>query len=264
MRESTEGRMEAIARGLHVAPWIGDVHGIGLLGLALIIAEAGTLDTYPNPQRVWSRLGFAPYDGLAGSTWKRPKWRTRALTDEEWTAHPFSGSRYAPMFVLATWLVNHQWISAAKSGTDDGKPNGRYGEVYAARRIRTQVTHPDWTDGHRRKDGLRVAFKQFLVDLWEQWIDRAFDLGPERVDAQPPHAESAAVGQRPIDAHTASASGGPKSPKRRGPRNTAAPRKIAASAAAGPNSHEAQTPTAGGGTRSKRARRSTQDARPRA
>jgi hypothetical protein len=91
------------------------------------------------------------------------------LTAEEWIANPFSGERYALMSQIATWLVNAQWIAAGKSDDGEGKANGPYGQVYADRRKFTQETHPDWTDGHRRKDALRIAMKAFLRDLWAEW-----------------------------------------------------------------------------------------------
>lgn len=173
LRAGCEKRMEALAAELPVADWIEGIRGAGLLGLATIIAETGDLSNYSNPAKVWKRLGFAPFDGFAGSTWKRETWRPRKLTADEWIENPFSGHRYALMHQIAIWLVNAQWISAKKTGADEGKPNGPYGEVYAARRAHTAKTHPDWTKGHSRMDGLRVAMKAFLKDLHVEWHARA-------------------------------------------------------------------------------------------
>ena len=181
-KETNEKNLVALARELHVAPWVEAIPGAGLLGLALIVAEAGAaLDNYANPEKLWKRLGYAPYDGCAGSTWKRETWRPRKLAADEWVANPFSGERYSITYTIALWLVNKQWISAKKAGADEGRPNGRYGDVYAARRARTLVTHPEWTKEHRRKDALRVTFKRFAADLWEQWVDQSFSLGQHRL-----------------------------------------------------------------------------------
>ena len=168
-RKVAEAHMEKLAASLPVAAWIATVRGAGNPGLATIIAETGDLSNYANPAKVWKRLGFAPYDGLAGSTWKRPTWRTRTLTAEEWTREPFSGERYALIHQCAVWLKNTQWIGAAKTGTGEGKPNGHYGEIYAKRRAHTAVTHPDWTKQHAHMDALRVMMKAFLKDLWIEW-----------------------------------------------------------------------------------------------
>jgi hypothetical protein len=169
MRASAEKNMEQLARLLPVAPWIESVRGAGLLGLATIVAEAGDLANYPNPAKLWKRLGFAPYDGFAGSTWKRETWRSRALAAEEWIENPFSGERYALMHQIGVWLVNAQWIAAGKTGTGEGKPNGPYGTVYATRRAHTAQTHPDWTKQHARMDAIRITMKEFLKHIWLEW-----------------------------------------------------------------------------------------------
>jgi hypothetical protein len=169
IRKAAESAMEKLTEHLPVAEWIKGVRGAGALGLATIVAEAGDLANYPNPAKLWKRLGFAPYDGHAGSSWKRQTWRPRTLTAEEWIANPFSGERYALMHQIIVWLVNAQWIGKAKTESGEGEPNGPYGEIYAARRKHTMQTHPDWTDGHRRMDALRVTMKAFLKDLHVEW-----------------------------------------------------------------------------------------------
>ncbi len=185
-RAAAEKAMERAAKLLPVYPWLEAIRGAGALGLATIIAEAGDLSNYAYPAKLWKRLGFAPFDGYAGSTWKREKWRPRALSKDEWIANPFSGERYALMAQIATWLVNAQWIGAAKSKSGEGEPNGPYGEVYAKRRAHTKKTHADWTDGHRRNDALRITMKRFLLDLWNEW-DRcaAIEQAPKAAPAKP-------------------------------------------------------------------------------
>ena len=179
MRKTSEAAMEELAAQLPVYRWIESIPGAGALGLATIVAEAGIVSTdpdlpgedgnFPNVAKLWNRLGYAPYDGHAGSTWKRATWRPRALTSEEWVEHPFSGSRYALMHQIATFLWMKQWIGKAKTTSGEGEPTGPYGEVYFARRRHTLITHPDWSDGHRHSDALRITMKAFLKDLWVQW-----------------------------------------------------------------------------------------------
>jgi hypothetical protein len=173
MRDISEKAMADLAKELPVFPFVEGIRGAGELGLATIVAETGDLSNYPNPAKVWKRLGYAPYDGFAGSTWKRQTWRPRTLTKEEWIANPFSGERYALMHQIAEWLVNAQWIGKAKSASGEGEPNGPYGQIYANRRAHTLTTHPDWSLGHRRNDALRVTMKAFLKDLHSEWHARA-------------------------------------------------------------------------------------------
>ena len=173
-RDRYEKRMEQLAKQLPVATWVDSVPGLGMLGLATIVAETGDLANYPNVAKVWKRLGYAPYHGLAGSTWKRPTWRNgqEALTAEEWIANPFSAKRYALLYVIAVWLKNTQWIGAKKTGTGVGKPNGPYGEIYAARRAHTATTNPNWTKIHSHNDALRIMMKAVLRDLWAHWNNK--------------------------------------------------------------------------------------------
>jgi hypothetical protein len=79
VRKEQEAAMAALAKQLPIYTWIKEQRGVGEGGLANIIAETGDLSNYANVAKVWRRLGFAPYDGYAGSTWKRPSWRPRAL-----------------------------------------------------------------------------------------------------------------------------------------------------------------------------------------
>lgn len=188
-REVAEKRMEELAKMLPVYPWVKSVKGAAAPGLATIVAEAGDLSNYPSPAHLWSRLGFAPYDGCAGSTWKRDSWRPRALTKDEWIEHPFSGQRYALMHQIAVWLKNAQWIGAKKTEDGEGKPNGPYGQAYYDRRKRAESTHPDWSKGHLHMDALRVMMKAFLKDLWREWNqappEPPFKLDVERVRTPP-------------------------------------------------------------------------------
>lgn len=183
-----EKTMEKLAKSLPVYSWWDQFRGLGDLGLATIVAEAGALDRYPSKGHLWKRLGLAPYEGFAGSTWKRKTWRPRALTEDEWVKNPFSGERYALIHQIAMWLRNAQCESKEKSGTDYGRPTGPYGEAYVHRREHTKVTHPDWSPGHAHMDALRYVAKRLLRDLWTEWR-RANNLMPGTATPSMPAAE---------------------------------------------------------------------------
>ena len=212
VRKDREKKMEQLAASLPAVDWIKSIHGAGLLGLATIVGEAGDLSNYSNPSKLWKRLGFAPYQGLAGSSWKRKTWRPRALTDDEWIANPFSGEKYGLMHQIAIWLVNAQWIGAKKvdDGSDEGKPNGPYGQIYYERRQHTFQTHPDWTKQHRRMDALRITMKAFLKELLLAWhaaekknavatpaLKPRTLMRPRAPDRKPSDTQEAAVGRAP-------------------------------------------------------------------
>lgn len=49
---------------------------------------------------------------------------------------------------------------------------------YDLRKAHTRTTHPEWTDGHRHNDALRVASKEILKQLWREakaWHERQDD-----------------------------------------------------------------------------------------
>jgi hypothetical protein len=169
IRRKTEADMERWVKQLPVYAWAEAIPGFGAIGLATIIAETGPLDRYPNVGKLWKRLGYAPYDGHAGSTWRRPKWRPRNLSDEEWTKLGFSPERYGFMYMIAESLFRKQWIGKNKTDDGVGRPNGHYGEVYGARRKFTAEHRSYWTPEHQKRDALRVMMKALLCDLWVAW-----------------------------------------------------------------------------------------------
>jgi hypothetical protein len=91
------------------------------------------------------------------------------LTKDEWIANPFKGERYALTAQIATWLVNAQTKSKTKTESGETEGTGPYGAIYVKRRAACVVSHPDWTDGHRRSDALRIAMKEFLKHLFLEW-----------------------------------------------------------------------------------------------
>lgn len=194
LRLEKEKEMEALAKSLPAAPWVKSVPGLGALGFATIVAEAtGTkenrlgLSGYEKPERLWKRLGFAPYDGLAMSTWKRQTWRPRALAADEWTENPFKAERYAFMQQIIEKLLFKQTISKKKTASGETEPDGYYGEIYCRRRAHTKLTHPDWTDGHAKADAQRVTMKKLLRDLLREWRRATMTL-PEKAHARVPAA----------------------------------------------------------------------------
>lgn len=191
-RKVAEKEAANLAKSLPVYPFVKDVRGFSENGLAGIIGEAGDLGNYSTFSKLWKRLGFAPYDGLAGSTWKREKWRPRKLTADEWKQNPFSGERYAIIHQYAVWIRNAQCEAKDKSGTLYGRPTGHYGALYVRRREDTARTHPDWTMQHAHMDALRYMMKKFLRDLWRAW--RATTQVPKKATSNLPATPSEGIG----------------------------------------------------------------------
>ena len=155
-RVEVEKEMRKLGRQLPVWASFGKgVGGFGELGLAVIVAEVGDLSKYPHYYMLWKRLGLAPYNGKAASTWRREG----GLSAEEWTALGYSPRRRAEIYaVIGDPLFRRQ--SAI---------GGPYRAVYDARRARTAETHPDWSKAHSHNDALRIMTKRLIRDLWVAW-----------------------------------------------------------------------------------------------
>ena len=160
-RHQFELEMRRIARKLPAAEWANSVRGLGELALAVIVGEAGELSRYGNEGKLWKRLGLAPYNGKAASTWRREG----GLKAEDWVELGYAPSRRAEVYAcVGDPLFRAQ--TAAKDGT---RAAGKYRIAYDARRARTAETHADWTKGHSHADGLRIMTKSLILDLWVEW-----------------------------------------------------------------------------------------------
>jgi hypothetical protein len=148
-----EKRMEKVAEALPVAPWVEGVRGFGFLSLARIIGETGDLSNYSNPGKVWKRMGLAPFNGKAASTWKASK---PSLSSDEWIDLGYSPSRRSVMFVVGDVLI--------KVNRD-----GAYRKAYDERKTYELARQPDMRPiiAHRRAQ--RYMEKRLLRDLWIQW-----------------------------------------------------------------------------------------------
>ncbi len=174
-RHEVELEMKRQARKLPIFPWAKDVKGLGELGLAVIVAEAGDLAKYPKKGHLWKRLGLAPHEGKAYSTW-----RTKGgLSAEQWTEAGYSPRRRAEVYaVISEPLFRAQSVVA-----------GPYRAIYDRRREATAVAHPDWTKAHSHMDGLRVMTKYLIRDLWVAWR-RVGQVAPSEANQALPAADS--------------------------------------------------------------------------
>lgn len=170
-RAAVERDMKRTVRALPAYAWVKNVHGLGELGFAVILGEAGDLSAYPKKGHLWKRLGLAPFEGHAYSTWRRQG----GLTAEDWVAAGYSPRRRAEIYaVVSEPLFRQQSVVA-----------GPYRAAYDRRRAATAEAHPDWTKAHSHMDALRVMTKLLLRDLWQEWR-RAADGLPDRARAHLP------------------------------------------------------------------------------
>lgn len=164
-RHDIEAEMRRLTRLLPGYEWARAVAGLGEIGVAVIVGEAGDIAKYPNIRHLWRRLGLAPYDGRAMSNW-----HGNELTADEWTECGYSPQRRAQIYAcVGDSLGKHQLGSAKKAGTDFSVAKGPYGDVYVRRRTHCLETHPDWTRMHAHGDAMRVMTKAVIKDFWRAW-----------------------------------------------------------------------------------------------
>lgn len=187
-----ETEMRNLAGELPVAHFVDDVPGLDLLGIAVIVGEAGNLGSYSTKRKLWRRLGFgmAPgHERHAYSTWRalsgmsketreRLHLSPEPLTSHDWELAGYSPKRLGQIYgVVTTPLFMH-------------KNKSKYGAIYDTRRKHTMQTHPEWyldqkgkpkvnpttgepSSAHGMADAKRVMTKALIADLRADWIAKA-------------------------------------------------------------------------------------------
>ncbi len=153
-RRRLEKQMEGHVKSLPVWPWCEAIKGFGALGLAIIVGEAGDLSNYPNPGKLWKRMGLAPPEAYA------------MMTRAGVTAKCIPKRRRSTIWTIGDSLIK---------GNDDG-----YRQIYEERKAYEVAKHPEWDKGiddegklhvkmpaHRRAQ--RYMEKRLLRDLWRAW-----------------------------------------------------------------------------------------------
>jgi hypothetical protein len=175
-KAALEKEMVKLAKQLPAAEWVGrpEQRGFGLLFLAIVIGETGDLNNYPNPAKVWRRLGCAPhtFDGktMMGATWRSGK--QGKLPAIEWETFGYSPRRRSIAFLIGEGIVKQ---NAMRNGTGDdenetepahaGPYRARYDEAKAA----CHAKHPDYSPMRCHRHGMLLATKRLLLNLWIEW-----------------------------------------------------------------------------------------------
>lgn len=185
-----EKSMRNLAKTLPVAEWaeLPEQSGFGLLSLATLIGETGNLSNYPNPAKVWRRMGCAPwtFDGrtLMGATWKSGNDGEDKikLPSSEWEKFGYNPRRRSIAYIIGENLVKQN-------------KTGPYRTLYLQAKVHVNQTHPEWdwsdcdkcvkvgkpprdclTCGGCAQKSLRanrhamlVATKRLMRNLWRVW-----------------------------------------------------------------------------------------------
>lgn len=183
LRDTAEREMTRLAASLQVAPWVDTVPGFGLRGLSVIIGEAGDLAEYSGPAKLWKRLGLAPFNGRAASTWRR----SGGLSDEEWKEVGFKPSRLGQIYGVVTAPL---FFAKSKSvyGLVYAEAKARYDQRVIETADLPAKDKDKWTPKRADMAARRYMTKRLLRDLWRAWREAIGIVSPK--PGLPPAANS--------------------------------------------------------------------------
>lgn len=173
-RKQSEKALEKLAKQLPVFTWVEQVRGVSALSLAAIVGACGSLSNYPNPAKLWKRLGLAVMDGCRQGYGPDGK----AVRGATAVQHGYSRERRSLMFVVGDSILKaqgpesggelravyterkvHELAKAAAEGLD----------VKPSAKIRTADREQCRSEGQVHRRAQRYMEKRFLLLLWKAW-----------------------------------------------------------------------------------------------
>lgn len=154
VRKDFEKQLATLVRTLPIWNWAEATRGIAEGGLASLIGEAGDVDRYDGPAKLWFRFGVAP-----------PHCYDRTLHNGR-VANCKPKARRSVLWTIGAALI---------------KAKGPYYELYLKRKEYEVQRNPEFDNGIDPKTGRRRGTKhcdlraqrymekEFLKDLWRAW-----------------------------------------------------------------------------------------------
>ncbi len=136
-----EKRMVQLAEPLPGLRLVEEVHGFGVMGLAIIVGLSGDLSGYPHYRMLWRRFGLDVQDG------KAPKKR-RGI------ANGYSPARRSAIFTIGDALIKKQNL---------------YRELYLESKQVYAAKWPEASKMHVHRAAQRYMEKRLLKHLWQRW-----------------------------------------------------------------------------------------------
>jgi hypothetical protein len=180
-RKAVEKRLDKLAQGLPVADWVKGVKGLGMGGLAAVIGEAGDLSNYPNPGKLWKRLGLAVIQGE----------RQQKKSGPDAIEHGYSPSRRSIVWNWGDAMLrakgDYQPVYLERMGVEveKARAEGLVVATSAKETVESWVKRglPEPTKvprldlkkhrscGHIHNRAKRYMEKRIIRDLWRAWRD---------------------------------------------------------------------------------------------
>lgn len=125
--------------------WAKEIYGFGELGFGQVIAEAGDLNRFSGPAKLWRMMGVGRVE-INGELVNQHK--SKAYGD----IMKYPPKRHAIMRNISIGLVN--------------KNKAEYRAYYDSEKQRLLKTRPNITVGHRDNDARRRLVKRLLRNMW--------------------------------------------------------------------------------------------------
>jgi len=152
--------MQKLAKELPVAPWVElpQQRGFGIGSLATLVGEAGNLDNYEAPGKLWRRFGLWPIEkgGLVHmpSRWKQRQRQNPHLTAAEWEEAGYCPRRRSIAYLFGEGLVKqNKSIYRARYDQQREKKEGLDG----------------WPPIRCHRHAMTLATKLLMKHLWAEW-----------------------------------------------------------------------------------------------
>lgn len=153
--ETCKKNMEKLVKQLPVwTGWGAQTKGVGALGIAVVVGIAGNLDDWRSLPGLYKRLGLAPHEGMAYSTWrmKGGKNGVPKLTAEDWKWAGYSPRNRAAIYGYLEGPIC--W-------------KGAYAELYKERRaVEDERTDSKMTAYMRAR---RYTVKRCVKHMFQAW-----------------------------------------------------------------------------------------------
>ena len=148
------------------------VPGLGALGLAQIIGEAGDLSNYANPAKLWRRFGLHVGNGKAFATWRSQG----GLSAKDWEAAGYSPRRRSLIFNVTDSMLkqraNPYRVLVAERKEVERKKAAQEGLIVASATDIPQGQREKYRSlAHIKARAERYVSKRLLRDLWRAWRD---------------------------------------------------------------------------------------------
>lgn len=187
-RKLIEKRLERAAKQLPILSWVESIKGLGVGSLAAIVGECGDLANYSTHSKVWKRLGLAPIDGKAASTWRMKG----GLNADQWTAAGYSPARRSVIWNVGASVLKAQSERVDKETGELMKTAGHYRSIYDARK--QYELDRGIPKGHAHNRATRYMEKAIVRDLWKAWNGKLTEAGDRNENEELSSAQACPAG----------------------------------------------------------------------